>query len=387
MRITFILPCYPWRPIGAFRVVYEYANQLVTRDHLVTVVHARHVRYEEDFWAPHGIYRRLRSKVGQMRDVMFKPSISWFKLDKRVQSLFVPEPTAAFIPNADAVIAGAWGVAPYLLRYPMAKGEKFHLLQHYAVTFGLPKPWVDSIWKAPLHTIVIAGWLAEIAKELGIRNVPVIPNGINLSLFRLTRPVEQRPKRIAMLFSSRDWKGPADGLQALATAKQAHPDLQAVFFGIPPRPTEVPAWIEYYQDPTQDRLVQDIYNSSSIYLCPSWREGFPLPPLEGMACGCALVTTACGGVLEYAEHSRNALVSPPRNPELLAQNLCRVLDDDALRLRLAQAGLECAGEFSWERSTARLEKFIKDPIPFAREHFQSADGVSLEQGSFNYVNT
>ena len=40
MKITFILPAYPYHPIGCFRIVYLYANFLVKRGHDVTVVHA-----------------------------------------------------------------------------------------------------------------------------------------------------------------------------------------------------------------------------------------------------------------------------------------------------------------------------------------------------------
>jgi glycosyltransferase involved in cell wall biosynthesis len=362
MKVTFVLPFYPWRPVGAFRVVYEYANQLVSRNHQITVVHARHTRDEEDFWAPRGLYRRLRRKAGDARDVFFRPTISWGKLDKRVRTLFVPEPAAAFVPNADAVIAGAWGAAPYVLRYPTEKGEKFHLLQHYAVTFGLPKAWVDGIWKAPMHNIVVSRWLGEIGMELGLNNLTVIPNGINSLMFRLHKPIEKRPKRIAMMYSTKEWKGSADGFKAIEIAKQRHADLEAVFFGIPPRPAQIPIWIEYLQNPPQEQIVEAVYNSSSIFLCASWLEGFALPPLEAMACGCAVVTTDCGGNRDYAEHDRTALVSSPRSPGELAANLCRILEDDNLRLRLALAANQHVHEFSWDRSADKLESLFYERV-------------------------
>lgn len=385
MRITFILPGYPWRPVGAFRVVYEYANHLVARGHQVTLVHPRRVKYEEDFWAARGIYHRLRRAAAKVRDVFVKPDISWGRLDERVQILFVPEPTAEFVPDADAVIAGVWGTAPYLLWYPRSKGEKFHLIQHYAATFGLPRPWVDMIWRAPLHNVVVSVWLGEIARQLGTDDVAVIPNGINGTLFRLARPIEQRPKKVAMLFSARDWKGPADGLKALEITRRIHGDLRCVLFGTAPRPADIPAWIGYNRNPPQDRLVRDIYNSSSIFLCPSWLEGFSLPPLEAMACGCAVVTTDCGGNRDYAEHGRNALVSPPRNPERLAENLLRVLDDDELRLRLARAGIECAQQFTWERSTDKLESFIQSRVSAAACRAPGPD-TATPNAELSYVN-
>ncbi len=379
MRITLVLPCYPWRPIGAFRVAYEYANQLAARGNEVTVVHARRLRDEAEFWAPKGLYRRLRGTAGRLRDAALVPSMSWCNLDKRVRTLFVPEPTARLVPDADAIIAGAWGTAPYVLRCPESKGEKFHLLQGHAVAYGLPKAWVDTIWTAPLHNIAVSGWLGEIGVQLGVKDITVIPNGINASLFRVIRPIEDRPRRMAMLYSPRDWKGPADGLKALRIAKQQYPDLEAVLFGVGQRTGEIPDWIEYQRDVPQERLVQEIYNSSSIFLCASWNEGFALPPLEAMACGCAVVTTDCGGNRDYVEPEKNALVSPPREPESLADNLLHALGDDALRLRLARAGVERVREFTWDRSTDKLESLIRQHVQAEGKHAPPIDDAHSDQ--------
>lgn len=358
MRITFVLSGYPWRPMGAFRVVYEYSNHLAARGHEVTAVHPRRLKDEEDLWCPRGALQRLRATARRARDTVLTPGMSWCRLDPRVRTLFVPEPTARFVPDADAIIAGAWGTAPYVLRLPERKGEKFHLIQGYAAKYGLPKPWVDTVWRAAVHNVFISSWQVEIAEQLGSEDFALIPNGIDHSLFRLTAPIEPRPKTVAMLFAAGQSKGAKDGLGAMQIAKQAHPDLKCILFGTYPRPQQIPAWIEYLRDPPQERLVQEVYNSSRIFLCPSWTEGFALPPLEAMACGCAVVTTDCGGNRDYALHEGNALVSPPRDPESLAQNLLRVLDNDALRVRLASAGVERAREFTWERSTNLLEEFV-----------------------------
>ena len=112
---------------------------------------------------------------------------------------------------------------------------------------------------------------------------------------------------------------------------------------------------------SEGKLVQ-IYNSVSIFLSSSLAEGFALPPAEALACGCAVVATDSGGIREYAEHGKTALLSPPGHPEALAQNLLRVLEDDGLRMQLAKQGHEKIKEFTWERSTDLLEKFLLKQI-------------------------
>jgi glycosyltransferase involved in cell wall biosynthesis len=165
-----------------------------------------------------------------------------------------------------------------------------------------------------------------------------------------------------MLYSDTELKGSSDGISALEIAKNKVPFLKAVVFGVGRKPNKLPKWIEYIHNPPQSLLVEKIYNGCSIYLCPSWTEGWHLPPAEAMSCGCAVVSTDIGGVNDYAGQEKTALLSPPRNQEALTKNFLRVLEDDDLRIRLAKAGYERIQEFTWERSTDLLEQFLMQHI-------------------------
>jgi glycosyltransferase involved in cell wall biosynthesis len=112
--------------------------------------------------------------------------------------------------------------------------------------------------------------------------------------------------------------------------------------------------------------VNEYYNNSSIILSSSLHEGFALPPAEGAACGCAIVATDSGGIRDYAVNGVNALLSSPGDVQALAKNLCQLLADDDLRIRLAEAANERIREFTWERSSDLLEEFITDTVQ--REH-------------------
>lgn len=163
-----------------------------------------------------------------------------------------------------------------------------------------------------------------------------------------------------MMYSENQAKGSHDGIRALELAKKEVPQLRAVLFGVSPRPKSLPQWIEYFYQPAIDELVGEIYNGSSIYLCPSWNEGWHLPPAEAMACGCAVVSTDIGGVRDYAQHGVTALLCPPKNSGALAEDIIILLKDDELRIRIAKAGYERIQQFTWERSTDLLEEFLKE---------------------------
>jgi len=276
-----------------------------------------------------------------------------------VQMLYVPEPTEKYVPNADAVFATAWQTAEYAMEYPPGKGRKFYLIQSYETWSG-PQEKVDATWRAPLQKVVIARWLYEKGLEMGVspQQMKHIPNGIDLNKYRLVNAIEDRPKRVTMLYHTEKLKGSEDGIKALMLAKEACPNLKAVLFGVSIRPASLPDWIDYQRDPPQNILVKDIYNRSSIYLCPSFLEGWGLPGTEAMACGCALVSTDTGGVRDYAIDRKTALISMVHNPEALAANLIVLLNDEPFRIKLAKEGYENIQNFSWERATDALEEFI-----------------------------
>ena len=145
----------------------------------------------------------------------------------------------------------------------------------------------------------------------------------------------------------------ADGLQAFEIARRRYQRLQLVMFGTGRPRLKLPDYVEYHLNPPQSRL-RHIYDSCDIWMCPSWVEGAGLTPQEAMACQCALVSTDVGAVRDYAVPGQTALVSPPRNPQALAENLLRLLDEETELLRISQAGFEKIHEFTWDRATAQL---------------------------------
>jgi glycosyltransferase involved in cell wall biosynthesis len=110
---------------------------------------------------------------------------------------------------------------------------------------------------------------------------------------------------------------------------------------------------------SEEQLVR-IFNQSKIFLCSSLAEGFAFPPAEAMACGCAVVSTDCGGIREYAVHEVNALLSPPGNPQALAENIIRLLEDNELRVKLAKTSHQQIKRFTWDTATRRFEDALME---------------------------
>lgn len=355
MKITFLMPCYMWGPSGGFRIVYEYANQLVVRGHQVAVVHPR--RLKPPVKEQMTFRKYLRKGRLFAKEVFSRPAIYWHPIDPRVNVLYVPSSDQKYIPDADVIFATAWHTVRSVLEYPETKGRKCYLIQGYETFLG-PQDLVDETWRAPLHKVAIARWLAQLGKQLGAEDITYIPNAVDFQHYRVITPIEQRPLQVVMAYSPVPIKGAADGIKALEIAKRRFPELHVKLFGVSRPATSLPLWMEYSQNPPQGYIVRELYNCSRVFVSPSCSEGFPLPPAEAAACGCAIVSTDIGGIREYVQHGVTGLLSPPKDVEALAANICLLLENDALRIRLAHAANHLIGRFTWNNSTDLMEQFL-----------------------------
>ena len=349
--IVFILPPDRNIAIGGYKVVYEYANRLSKRGWRVSIGYScRNVGMT--YKLPTLIRMMLVKLVSEYRRFIYP---RWFKLTPKVKKFCIYNDND--VPKCDVMVATACGTASLVSKQTSYK--KFYLIQGYETWGGRTEDEVKATYSLGLHNIVIAEWLKNIVDEsCGKDNSILIPNGIDLQEFSLDiPPAERKVKRICMLYHKGEYKGSKFGIKALIMLKTIYPELQAVLFGVPPRPNALPRWIDYVQNASSLQL-RHIYNDSQLYLYPAIEEGFGLTCVESMACGCALCSTDYRGVHEFAVDKENALLSPVRDVEAMVKNASLLLSDDSLRIKLAEKGHECVQMFDWEKSVDKLEKIF-----------------------------
>ncbi len=353
MKVTFILPGFPRKPVGGFRVVYEYANHLAARGHDVYIVH---------HWAhskPATVFHSLGSFTTYVKDVLrIRHAIKkWQPLSRQVKVLCVHDITTRSVPDGDAVFATAWQTAESVMQLPGRKGKKFYMVMDFGDYFG-PQEELKKTWKFPLKKIAISRWIFNnVAVIAGTENLTYIPLGINHKIFHIKNNTDNRPYHLAMMYAPGYYKAAEDGIAAMEICKIRYPDLKAVVFGNTGSSSRNSQWINYEYRVSNRELVQ-IYNSSRIFISSSIGEGFAFPSAEAMACGCAVASTDCGGNRDYAEDGVTALLSPPNNPKALADNVLKLLNNEGLRKRISIAGFERIQEFKWYRSAELLENVL-----------------------------
>ncbi len=102
------------------------------------------------------------------------------------------------------------------------------------------------------------------------------------------------------------------------------------------------------------------YSAAELFVLPSLYEGFGLPPLEAMACGCPVVVSNRGALPETA--GPGALVVDPADETALAAAIEKLLRDGSARDELRERGLRHAAAFSWRRcaeeTLAAYDRFL-----------------------------
>jgi glycosyltransferase involved in cell wall biosynthesis len=262
------------------------------------------------------------------------------------------------VAGVDVVVATAWHTAERL--GPDPRG--IYLLQHYEIWGGVQER-VDATWRLGLQKIVISEWLRDKARELGAGEATVVPNAIDLNVFNLDVPPERRsPDEVAMMWHKMEWKGSAEGLEALRIVKVTRPNLHVTLFAASRKPRGMPDWVTYVQNANESQL-RAIYNRAAVLISPSHSEGWALPPAEAMACGAAVVTTDNGGVRDYAKNHLTAMITRIRDPEAMAKAIIELLNDHSRRYRIALAGHELmANKYNWATSTDLFEEVLLDRI-------------------------
>ena len=103
------------------------------------------------------------------------------------------------------------------------------------------------------------------------------------------------------------------------------------------------------------------YNSASCFVYPSVYEGFGLPPLEAMACGCPVITSNTSSLPEVVGSA--GIMVGPEDETGLAAAIARLLNNPAEQQMLRQAGITRASEFSWQkaaRQTLEIYQLVAD---------------------------
>ena len=244
---------------------------------------------------------------------------------------------------------------PLTIRIPPVRPSvvTLHDVQHLDLPGMFPRSerlfravaWNRSVRNAD-RVIAISAFVRDRAvARLGVDagRIRVLPLGLDHDELR---PAEGEREPF-LLYPARRWphKNHERLFEAFALLRRKRPGLRLVLTGGGAFPS-VPEGVEVRGLVARTELVSLMQRASALVF-PSLYEGFGLPPLEAMACGCPVACSDAGALSEVVDDA--ARLFDPRDPAAIADAVGDVLDAPS---EWVQRGLERARAFSWDE-TAR----------------------------------
>jgi glycosyltransferase involved in cell wall biosynthesis len=108
--------------------------------------------------------------------------------------------------------------------------------------------------------------------------------------------------------------------------------------------------------PNKDKRY--IFNLASLFVYPSFFEGFGFPPLEAMSCGIPVITSNSSSLPEIV--GRAAVMIDPHKPDEIFQAMREILLSRELYEKLKKDGLQQAEKFKWKKTAMEFLKIVKE---------------------------
>jgi glycosyltransferase involved in cell wall biosynthesis len=196
----------------------------------------------------------------------------------------------------------------------------------------------------------------KIMSRFEINNVIVTPNGVDRSVFHpgAKQSTHDVPESYVLFVGSIEpRKNLGALLQAWRTIKDYFKETWLIIAGMGGhafRPVELSHKVERvrFLNYVDDESLPGLYAKATLFVLPSFEEGFGLPALEAMACGTPVIVSNAGALAETIADA--GLIFDLCHPDNLSTAMKQCLSDETLRLLLKERGLARAELFSWQKA-------------------------------------
>lgn len=222
--------------------------------------------------------------------------------------------------------------------------------------------WVRPTLKRASSLVVPSRFLHQVFSRYGFDSI-IVPNIIDTALFKpaqskveISDPVQNsEPVRIISVRNLEPIYDIETTIRAFYKASLVNPHLHLSIAGSGPDESKLKKLVNSLELGQKidfvGRLgreeIRQLYATANILINSSVVDNMPNSLLEAMASGVAIISTDAGGIPWVVEHEATALLSPARDSDALAANLCRVLDDHALATSLRHTALKQAQQYDW----------------------------------------
>lgn len=339
MRINVLLNIGK-KPSGAARPIIEFCNKL-SKHHDI-------VMYKAFNPNKNGLEYFVREKIGfLLKGRSFIPE--WIDCDFPVE--IIPRYDEKWIKDADITFFRSPHLACDVGGWSKKTGNKamrvstIHLLKN-------PLDIPESVFLIASSTMVY-----EKLKILYPRHkIFRVANGVNCEFFSYENRFYEKPQSIGMIFyggKNAGHKGVEIGLDIFKRIKSEYPHLHFLIAGLK-NPGNLPGYVEFIKGEKSSDMLE-FYQNTDIFIFPSLEDAFPNPPMEAMACGCAVVTTDVGGIRDFAT-DESAIICQPGNLQQMLNAIKTLIENPEKWRNIAQNGRKKIKQFDYSNQAKILEE-------------------------------
>jgi len=384
MKITYFLTDLGYT--GGPLTLYNFMNKLVEFGHDVYVVTPyEHFQWDKDTYLKY-IGKRSKVKIALR---MLRRKLANILIGQKVfveVAVIVDELIEKYKDmdiDSDILIA----TYPYTIDAAMKLGKNKKIVmhnQHYEEHMFRDYADIAQIRVLnyyPVNHIVNCSWLYKMFKyNYGFDPIVVTP-GIDTEIFFEEKDGAtkysniERLKIISYCDPQRPFKGYDQQMRIFKKLYEINGDaIEIQFFGNDPKTDD----FKYvFLGKVPQKKLAEYYRQAHIMAMFSWYESFPLPPIEAMACGCAVVSTKYG-TEDYLEDGVTGRLINSFDINGSVKIINGLIHDPDVLLQYVKNARNVVGRFTWQEQSEKLNAFLSN-LP-SRNY---VDVLELQKGNYD----
>ncbi len=351
---------------GGSMTLYNFMNGLVQKGNDVYVVTTR-----ESFKWQYNTYKKFLNKKNfkfRFKHLFYKTSNLFLHKDSLHSNILV---TTNYLVNnykklnisGDILIATHISTADAVYKLGIDKKIILHsqhfeeLMYHNSFDIATVKIYNNL----PFNHIVNCSWLQKMfIFNYNIKPVIITP-GMDKNIFNgsLSDKKYLNVKKIVIITycdPDREFKGYEQQMKILEMIHHLHKKyVEIQIFGKDPNINSFK--YKFLGFIPQSKLAE-YYRNAHVAIMFSWYESFPLPPIEAMACGCAVISTKYG-TEDYLKDNVNGKIINSFNIEESVKMISKLILNPEVLYNFAKEGKKTANKYSWDIQINKINSFLK----------------------------
>ena len=286
---------------------------------------------------------------------------AWFKSRVRLHTFEDYESLGNALASTSAFkVATLWRTAPVVAKNSRP-GEGLYLVQDIETCYepAAAQEAVLGTYSLPLTKLTTSRWVQARLRELGAES-GYVGVAIDKDIFNRDRGTYR--ERSILVNAPRsahiaEVKGADILIEILSALRIRDPGASITSYSPETHGLDVLPPYTHYPFP-DDGTVSSLFQSSSCFLITSRHEGFCLPALEAMACGCPVVCTPANGNAEFCIPDLTCVSLDAVDPDVAAAIVLELLSDQRKQRALRTNGIEIASTYRWDLVLKRWDDIL-----------------------------